>query len=128
MTNLMLNTLQYLHFSHDVIKTIHHENWNYKLMRTEVKILFYQCIDIIYTIPFPDSKKNKFSLVINYHCWCTGGQLSSSLTLNSPTITDKSWRMENSHPFYFMLELCYYCLSIPFYFVLFVYVLLMNVF
>ena len=64
----MLNWLQYSHCNHDLIKTIHHESWNYKLMRNEMKILSLSkvlgiyWIDILLMIPFLDLKKNNFTI------------------------------------------------------------------
>ena len=63
----MLNWLQYIQYSHDVIKTIHHESWYCKLMKNEMKILSdkKQWIDKLYTIPFSDLKKDQSSMSSN---------------------------------------------------------------
>ena len=40
--NPMLNWLQYMQYSHNLIKTIHHESWYCKIMKNKMKILSYQ--------------------------------------------------------------------------------------
>ena len=40
--NPMLNRLQYMQYSHYLIKTIHHESWYCKIMKNKMKILSCQ--------------------------------------------------------------------------------------
>ena len=42
-SNPVLDLLQYIHYNHDLSKTIDHESWDCKLIRhDEIKILSYQ--------------------------------------------------------------------------------------
>ena len=65
--NPMLNRLQYMQYSHYLIKTIHHESWYCKIMKNKMKILSCQneWINDLYTIPFSDLKKTKYSMSSN---------------------------------------------------------------
>ena len=65
--NPMLNRLQYMQYGHYLIKTIHHESWYCKIMKNKMKILSCQkqWINDLYTIPFSDLKKTKYSMSSN---------------------------------------------------------------
>ena len=88
----MLNRLQYMQYSHYLIKTIHHESWYCKIMKNKMKILSYQkqWINDLYTIPFSDLKRPNIQWVVTLINYGNFGRKVTKSTVVSaePLLTD----------------------------------------